>query len=119
MTSLYSVMMVALAKSNSCGTPPAPLNGSTPNVRIYNNADATYLLHTYVYLLNRAVLRESLKSIPPPHTHNKVLIIGDSISLGYGVSQQDTGYGYGLNVAKMLAGPYPEFYSKNLSYGKR
>ena len=40
-----------------------------------------------------------------------VLIIGDSISMGFGVNDADTGYGYGLNVAKMLAGPYPQFYS--------
>ena len=30
---------------------------------------------------------------------------------------QDTGYGYGLNVADMLAGPYPQFYSKGLAGG--
>ena len=46
-----------------------------------------------------------------------VLLIGDSISMGFGVSPSDTGYGYGLNVAKMLAGPYPEFYSKTLAGG--
>jgi lysophospholipase L1-like esterase len=37
--------------------------------------------------------------------------------MGYGVSAADTGYGYGLNVAKMLGGPYEEFYSKRLAGG--
>lgn len=59
----------AATAAPSCGSPPALLNASTPNV----------------------------------------LILGDSISMGYGVNAADTGYGYGLNVAKMLAGPYPEF----------
>ena len=40
-----------------------------------------------------------------------------SISMGFGVSPSDTGYGYGLNVAKMLGGPYPQFYSKQLAGG--
>lgn len=47
----------------------------------------------------------------------QVLLIGDSISMGFGVSASDTGYGYGLNVAKILGGPYPEFYSKTLAGG--
>jgi hypothetical protein len=46
-----------------------------------------------------------------------VLIIGDSITLGFGVSPTDTGYGYGLNVAKMMGGPYQAFYSKQLAGG--
>jgi lysophospholipase L1-like esterase len=37
--------------------------------------------------------------------------------MGFGVSTLDTGYGYGLNVAKMLGGPYKEFYSKQLAGG--
>jgi hypothetical protein len=48
---------------------------------------------------------------------DQVLLIGDSISMGFGVSPSDTGYGYGLNVAKILGGPYPEFYSKTLAGG--
>ena len=48
----------------------------------------------------------------PPQPLNvstpNALIIGDSISMGFGVSASDTGYGYGLNVRKMLAGPFTE-----------
>ena len=41
------------------------------------------------------------------------LLLGDSISLGFGVSPTDTGYGYGLNVAKLLGGPYPRTFATN------
>lgn len=54
---------------------------------------------------------------PLNSTTPNVLIIGDSISMGFGVSATDTGYGYGLNVKKILGGPYPEFYSKTLAGG--
>jgi len=43
------------------------------------------------------------------------LIIGDSISMGYGVNPTDTGFGYGLRVAALLGGPYARTFSFNSS----
>ena len=56
---------------------------------------------------------------PPPLPLNasspNCLVIGDSISMGFGVDSADTGYGYGLNVAKLLGGPYPRTFSTTSS----
>ena len=70
-------------------------------------------------LAHRAPAAASCGAPPQPLNTStpNALIIGDSISMGFGVSASDTGYGYGLNVRKMLGGPFTEFYSHTLAGG--
>ena len=73
------------------------------------------VMHLHLLRFSSVSIVESVPCGAPPLPLNtsepNVLILGDSISLGFGVSATDTGYGYGLNVAALLGGPYPQFYT--------
>jgi hypothetical protein len=88
------------------------LGGSSQSAAHSNAAAATS-----VAAAAAAALPCGAPPTPLNQTTPNVLIVGDSISMGFGVSATDTGYGYGLNVAKMLAGPFAQFYSKDVAGG--